>query len=128
MAKHEPITSKRVGDSPATRPPRVKGARRQIARLEKRLNRLAGQEVRRTRQLARTHQRASEVAGRLRKLRTPGEPQAHAYCLRDRRTVTMVDPRPVVLANGRSALAGTCAACGARVVTMVARPISLLTG
>jgi hypothetical protein len=128
MAKHQPSTSKRAGDGPATRQPRVKGARRQIARLEKKLSRLAGQEVRRTRRLARTRQRASEVEGRLRRLRAPGEQQPHAYCLRDRRTVAMVDPQPVVLANGRPALTGTCEACGARVVRMVARPISLLTG
>jgi hypothetical protein len=128
MAKHEPIASKHTGDSPATRQPRGKGAGRQIARLEKELNRLAGQELRRTRRLARTRRRASAVAGRLQKLRAPGEPQARAYCLRDRRTVVVVDPRPVVLANGRHALTGTCEACGARVVTMVSRPISLLTG
>lgn len=127
MAKHEPSIRKRAGDSPATRQPRVKGARRQIARLEKKLSRLAGQEARRTRRLAQTHQRAHELTARLRKLRASGEPPTRAYCLRDRRTVAMVDPQPVVLANGRRAQTGTCEACGGRVVTMAAGPISLPT-
>jgi hypothetical protein len=128
MAMHEPISSKRAGDSPTTRQPRGKAARRQIARLEKKLTRLADQEARRNRRLARTRQRATEVADRLRRLQAPDASQPQAYCLRDRRTVAMVDPQPVVLANGRPALTGTCVACGARVVRMVARPISLLTG
>ena len=127
MAKHEPSTRKRAGDSPAPRQPRVKGAHRQIARLEKKLSRLAGQEVRRTRRLAQTHERARELTGRLRKLRASGEPPTRAYCLRDRQTVAMVDPQLVVLANGRPAQTGTCEVCGGRVVTMSARPSSLPT-
>lgn len=127
MAKNEPSIRQHADDRPATRQPRVKGAHRQIARLEKKLSRLAGQEVRRTRRLAETQQRVHELTGRLRKLQASGEPPMRAYCLRDRRTVAMVDPQPVVLANGRLAQAGTCEVCGGRVVTMAARPKNLLT-
>lgn len=42
-----------------------------------------------------------------------------AYCLRDRRTIVMVDPRETVMRNGRPALAGRCPSCGMRVVRPV---------
>ncbi len=42
-----------------------------------------------------------------------------AYCLRDRRTIVMVDPQPTVMRNGRPALAGRCPSCGMRVVRPV---------
>jgi hypothetical protein len=46
-----------------------------------------------------------------------------AYCLRDRRTIVMVDPQATVMRNGRPALAGRCPSCGMRVVRPVrARP------
>ena len=51
----------------------------------------------------------------------PGAPEHHAYCLRDRRIVAILDPEAVVLGNGRPAIGGRCEACGARVVTMVPR-------
>jgi hypothetical protein len=50
-----------------------------------------------------------------------GASQTQAYRLRDRRIVPILDPRPVVLSNGRSAIAGTCQVCGDGIVTMVAR-------
>jgi len=40
------------------------------------------------------------------------------YCLRERTRVTIRDAMPIVLANGHRALAGSCPACGARVVRM----------
>jgi predicted RNA-binding Zn-ribbon protein involved in translation (DUF1610 family) len=40
------------------------------------------------------------------------------YCLREKTRVTIRDAAPIVLANGHHALAGTCPACGARVVRM----------
>jgi hypothetical protein len=40
------------------------------------------------------------------------------YCLREKTRVTIRDAAPIVLSNGRRALAGTCPACGARVVRM----------
>jgi hypothetical protein len=45
-----------------------------------------------------------------------------AYCLREKRHVQMVDPRPVVTAKGGSALSGTCPSCGAAVYKLVGRP------
>jgi uncharacterized protein DUF5679 len=44
-----------------------------------------------------------------------------AYCLKDRMQVTIGEPQAVVLANGRSAIAGTCPTCGSRLVRIVAR-------
>jgi hypothetical protein len=44
----------------------------------------------------------------------PDGPQG--YCLRERRTVTIANPQPFVMRNGRTATAGTCPSCGARVV------------
>jgi hypothetical protein len=44
-----------------------------------------------------------------------------AYCRREKRRVQMVDPRPVVTANGRSALSGTCPSCGASLYKLVSR-------
>ncbi len=44
-----------------------------------------------------------------------------AYCRREKRRVQMVDPRPVVTANGRSALSGTCPSCGASLHKLVSR-------
>jgi len=40
------------------------------------------------------------------------------YCLRERTRVTIRDAAPIVLSNGQRALAGSCPACGARVVRM----------
>jgi hypothetical protein len=44
-----------------------------------------------------------------------------AYCLREKRRVQMVDPKPVVTANGGSALSGTCPSCGASLYKLVGR-------
>ena len=38
------------------------------------------------------------------------------YCLREKRTVTIANPEPMVMRNGRTATAGTCPSCGARIV------------
>jgi uncharacterized membrane protein YccC len=122
MAKHGSAITQRPGDGPTTsRGETAKGTNRRIARLERKLHRLSGEEARRARRLTRTRERAQAVERRLRQLRTPSGSQPHAYCLRDRRTVAMLDPRPVVVANGRSAVAGTCPVCGGGIVTMVAR-------
>ena len=44
-----------------------------------------------------------------------------AYCLREKRRVQMLDPKPVVTANGGSALSGTCPSCGASLYKLVGR-------
>ncbi len=54
-----------------------------------------------------------------------------AYCLREKIRVTIRDPAPIVLANGRNALAGTCPGCGARLVRMTrghAAPVATVHG
>ena len=52
----------------------------------------------------------------------PAAAPMQAFCLRERRRVDIVDPEPITLSNGRSAIAGTCPSCGVRVVRTVARP------
>jgi septal ring factor EnvC (AmiA/AmiB activator) len=120
MAKHDSGTARTRADSATVRA-RPKRARRQIARLQKELDRLSGQVARRTRRLTRAQAQAQKVERRLRTLRAPGAPEHHAYCLRDRRIVAILEPEAVVLGNGRPAIGGRCEACGARVVTMVPR-------
>jgi hypothetical protein len=44
-----------------------------------------------------------------------------AYCRREKRRVQMLDPKPVVTANGGSALSGTCPSCGASLYKLVSR-------
>ena len=41
-----------------------------------------------------------------------------AYCMKERTRVTIADPRPIVLANGRRAVSGTCSQCGSRVMRL----------
>ncbi|HEY6570101.1 MAG TPA: DUF5679 domain-containing protein [Candidatus Limnocylindrales bacterium] len=38
------------------------------------------------------------------------------YCLREKRTVTIANPEPMVMRNGRTGTSGTCPSCGARIV------------
>jgi hypothetical protein len=53
-----------------------------------------------------------------------GSSGPRAYCLRERRTIVMVDPQATVMRNGRPALAGRCPSCGMRVVRPVrAQPV-----
>jgi len=119
MAKHDSGTADRADN--ATVGTRPKRNRRRIARLEKQFDRLSGQVARRARRLSRAQQRAATLERRLQALRSSGTSEHHAYCLRDRRVVTILDAEAVVLANGRPALSGRCEACGSRVVTMVPR-------
>ncbi len=44
-----------------------------------------------------------------------------AYCLREKKRVQMADPKPVVTANGGSAVSGTCPSCGAALYKLVSR-------
>lgn len=52
---------------------------------------------------------------------TAGEPAVEAYCLREKKRVQMLDPKPVVTANGGAALSGTCPSCGAALYKLVSR-------
>jgi len=54
----------------------------------------------------------------------PGTDEAkvvEAYCLREKKRVQMLDPKPVVTASGGSALSGTCSSCGAALFKLVSR-------
>jgi hypothetical protein len=52
---------------------------------------------------------------------TPAQATVEAYCLREKKRVQMVDPKPVVTANGGAALSGTCPSCGAALYKLVSR-------
>src|SRR5262245_62083537 len=41
-----------------------------------------------------------------------------AYCLREKAQFAMIEAHAVTLANGRTAIAGACSSCGARLVRM----------
>ena len=119
MAKHASSTARGRAETAAGT--RSKQTRRRIARLEKQLDRLSGQVARRSRRLSRAQERAVAVEQRLRDLRSSGPSEHHAYCLRDRRVVTILDAQEIALGNGRPALSGRCELCGSRVVTMIPR-------
>ena len=119
MPKQDSSTPAPRADAQAGRT-RPKRARRQISRLEKELDRLSGQVARRARRLSRARDRAEALERRLQALRAGDPSTHHDYCLHDKRTVSVLDPEPVVLGNGRSAVSGRCDVCGGRVVTMVA--------
>jgi hypothetical protein len=48
-------------------------------------------------------------------------PPIEAYCLREKKHVQMVDPKPVTTANGGAAISGTCPSCGAGLYKLVGR-------
>lgn len=111
-----------------------KGARKRLKRLERELANLRATEAKRREQLTEVRARAADVRTRLAALRTvvaetarmPGSDVADTgpigYCLRDKRQVQISEPRPVTLSNGRSAIAGPCSICGARVMVLTTRP------
>lgn len=108
-------------------PERPPGSKRRIRRLEARLVHLREVEAKRVGQLERARVRSLSLETRLNGLRpasgapepAPVAPEAGlmAYCMRERRMVSIVNPEPSVMRNGRAAIAGTCPSCGARVVT-----------
>lgn len=94
--------------------------------------------IRRRQKLAKAQRRRSALAARIEHLQArrtePAGPETDAaavagrgatpvsdaaprgYCLRERRRVGMVDVTEIVMRNGRRGLAGSCPACGCRVV------------
>ena len=53
---------------------------------------------------------------------TGNEPKPiQAYCMREKKLVPMLDPKPIVRANGRAALSGTCPSCGSALNKQVRR-------
>jgi len=129
--------TKSVADPPDTA---IGGTRdgRRARRLERRVAKARDLEVKRARQLEKARERRADLEGRLATLRQASAPTAAApkgptvgptaYCLRERRSVAMVDPAPIVMRNGRSGLAGTCPSCGARVVTTSKAAVAALEG
>jgi hypothetical protein len=124
----------------------VRGAKGKVRRLERRLAAVRELEEKRRRQAAKARDREAPrdlIAKRERQLdkaqrrgaaiqaeiaSLEGAPAADAaastgavegprgYCLREKRTVTILGPEPIVMRNGRTATAGTCPSCGARIV------------
>jgi predicted RNA-binding Zn-ribbon protein involved in translation (DUF1610 family) len=82
--------------------------RDRLADAEKLVAKRAGQLLAATAERDEAAVRLAEVAGYT----------VEGYCLRERTRVTIRDATPIVLANGHRALAGSCPACGARVVRM----------
>lgn len=134
MAKRSRPTDQPLdADAPAKNGNR---ARRRLKRLERQLAELRVTEAKRREQLTKVRARATVVRTRLAELRaivaeeagTAGSEVEGAgpigYCLRDKRQVEISEPKPVTLSNGRSAIAGTCSICGARVVVLAARAVA----
>jgi chromosome segregation ATPase len=105
------------------------GPGRQLARLEKRLAGLEKRETKRSRQLDDIRARQAEIRAQIAELgagagaaaeTTPEAAAApQAYCMREKRKVTIAAAELVVLSNGRRAYAGSCPDCGARVIAIV---------
>ncbi len=120
----------------------AKDAGRKARRLERRLAKVREIEATRTRQLEKARARRIELESLVADLAKDavsgadptvdptavGMADPHAYCLRERRTVTIADPQATVMRNGRAALAGTCPSCGARVVTTSRAAMGAVTG
>ena len=115
--------------------PDTKQVKRRVHRLEKRLTHVREVQEKRSRQAERAQARGGArkaVAKRTRQLEKATRRAAtleaalvalgtaaggpSAYCLRERTVVAMRKPQPMLMRNGRAALAGTCPSCGARVV------------
>jgi len=105
---------------------RSKKAQRQVERKREAIvAKLASTDklvTKRRAQLESAAQRRASLAARLARLSaTDGDqPAVQAYCLKDRRQVTIGEAHAVVLANGRPAVAGTCPECGSKLVRIVA--------
>jgi hypothetical protein len=122
-------TKERVG--PVAQASEPAAGKRRRRRLERQIAKLRDVEEKRARQLDEARKRRATLESRLAALEPhagdePGQdvpatsttsdgPQA--YCLREHLLVAMADPRPIVMRNGRPAIAGTCPSCGAKVVT-----------
>lgn len=128
MPKRKATDNGQAGKRPTGRrgkEPRRLGKRR--AALEARISATDELIARRGAQLEAANARRATLAARLAQLdggrrpagATVAVPAVEAFCLREKVRVTVLDPRPTVLANGRRALTGTCASCGAKVVRMV---------
>jgi hypothetical protein len=117
---------------------RVKGggaARKRQKRFERKLADLQAIEARRLEQLKEVRVKLADVRARLIEVRAEAEASGVAassgepagpigYCIREKRSVEISHPEPVTLSNGRSAIAGACSKCGARVMAFSARSAS----
>ena len=97
-----------------------KAARRR-AGLEAKLESAERLVAKRAAQLGSASARRAALAARLTHLSdTVGDAVGPmAYCLKDRRQVSIGGAHPVILASGRPAVAGTCPSCGMRVLRFV---------
>ena len=107
-------------------PKKERRAAKQRASLESKLAAADRLVAKRTAQLEAASAGRASVADQLARLGdvvdpTPGAGAGDApmaYCMKERTRVTIADPRPIVLANGRRAVSGTCSQCGSRVMRL----------
>ena len=129
MGKRAGATHGKAGSVLTARPETDRQGRRR-ERIERQLVVADRRVARRRAQLEAASARRAALAERLAELAdrdragnggSTADPAAVlAYCVRERVRVTVRDPKPVTFANGRSALAGVCSSCGARVVSLKA--------
>jgi hypothetical protein len=124
-----------VAPADAAKPTKDRGgARKELKRLERNLADLIATEAKHRKQLEEVRAMAADARSRLIALRTEVTAAGRAagadgsvagpvgYCMREKRSVEISHPEPVTLSNGRTAIAGTCPTCGARVMAFSARP------
>jgi Domain of unknown function (DUF5679) len=126
MSRRDQQDEKTMADRRRTAVPKAaRRAARRRADLEARLRSAEQLVAKRTKQLALASAKEVSLRSRLTELADPAEsPEVtgaagpRGYCIKDRRQVAIADPRAVVLANGRHAIAGTCPDCGSRLVRL----------
>lgn len=106
--------------TPAPESPRLR-------RLERRLADVRALEARRFRRFEKARKRGVKLSAAITALRQeqdaaakPHEPATEGprgYCMREKQMVSIADPEPTVLRNGRAAISGVCPSCGAKVST-----------
>ncbi len=109
-----------------------KELKRQLLKLGRGLETAQKLEAKRTRQLDKVRLRGEAYQASILALQGPASQPAEggpqAYCMRERRTVVVTDPVAIVMRNGRGGVSGTCASCGAKVVTMARKAVALGEG
>jgi septal ring factor EnvC (AmiA/AmiB activator) len=109
-------TSPTESSAPPTKKDRQATARK-VASIEAKIASTDKLVEKRRAQLASASARRAALTAKLARLSAAGEaPGPDAYCLKERRQVSMVGAHAVTLANGRPATAGTCPSCGSRLV------------
>jgi uncharacterized protein DUF5679 len=112
-------------ESPTLAKKRSSAAAKRIVKLEKELAALTRRQAKLQQQIAAAGADGRRAGGkRAASARPdtgtsgPGASPVMGYCMHDKMRVAILDPQPMTLKNGRSAISGTCAICGRRVMRM----------